>query len=1234
MKLAKTAFALALFGAASVFAKTLEEETASTYQWDDMSAVRINKEPAHSFYICHESAEALPKDILADDIKGLFFGAPYQSLNGKWKFFFAENPDAVKPEFFREKFDDKSWFDFSVPGTWQMNGFDHIYYANVNSELIFAKDGSRLPEYKDVNSRDNPSVGVLKPRINEIHRQSGIFRRDFDLKNLEEGRRYFIRFGGVKSGFKLFVNGNFAGYSEDSYTAAEFDITKFLRGGKNTIALQVFKFTTGSYLEIQDMPHTYGIIRDVALFSRPEVFVRDYFADIALSPDFKKAGINCDIEIENRSNSAQNKILKCVVFDSAAKPFATLIGGKKIEIAANSQQKISQKFELENFKLWSPDKPNLYRIAFVLSDENGENADAISNDIAFRKFEIKDKKLFLNGVRFFVKGVNRHNFSPEQGSAIAFDLIEKDISLIKEANINAIRTSHYPNDEKVYLLCDRRGIAVLDENNLESHELWIHVPGDSATYTVSCLDRMRNMVMRDRNFPCVFIWSLGNENAVKYTKNHKAMELLARKLDPQRFVHCEPATYSAENTCDFISPMYGGIQRMEDYLRRNLQKPFMFCEYCFAIGNGIGNFSDIWELFRKEPTLLGGFIWDWADRTLYLPWQGDKSKMFLAYGRNFGTPNSAGLWCASGIVSGDRKLTPKYFEVQRVLQNIHITPLDESAKKLRISNEFTATNLSEFDVWAASVFNGKEVAKKKLAPIDLPAGASAEFDISWLEPKNAAGVWHKQIRFVDKNGRVVATRQFFEKEVQPKKLLSSGKAVEIRQGGNSAELVSGNLKLVFDAENAQLVFLERGGKAVISSPLSLDIKAAWISNFGQCRREFEKYELNKLRLAKKSFKTQKISANCARAVCTQTFATPSGYGFEFECAYTMLGDKAVEAAVKITKLNDTPEKLYLPRAGVKMGIAKDFVKSANYLGRGPMMNYPDKLQAADFGAYKIDFANEVWGPKPQDCGNRGGVKNFAIVSDGEVLNVRALPNEALEMSLLPYTQEELDRAGNLEELPQPSGCELRVAAKVCGVGNGALGPSTRDEYRPHFKGSEAFKFVMVFDKPSNKKPLELSAFPPKLSYAQNILAENLPDESLKPKLEGGWISENAQISYSSVSKEYAPKNSNPLKCAGENFAFHTNRDDPIQYAIVDLGEARKVSGIKIFNRKDNEGNRTDRLRVLISADGKSWEKVWESNEARDAWIAPFGGLKDARYVKIQLDKKEYFHLSGIKIYGK
>ncbi|MBR4598183.1 MAG: discoidin domain-containing protein, partial [Opitutales bacterium] len=1156
--------------------------------------------------------------------------------NGKWKFFFAKNPEEAKPEFFREKFDDKGWFDFSVPGTWQMNGFDHIYYANVHSELIFDPNGGVLEEYKGMDSPDNPSIGVLKPRINEIHRQSGIFRREFELKNFGEGRRYFIRFGAVKSGFKLFVNGNFAGYAEDSYTTSEFDVTKFLRKGKNTVALQVFKFTTGSYLEVQDMPHTYGILRDVAIFSRPEVFVRDYFADIGLSGDFKKAEINCAIEIENRSQTPKTKFLKCVVFDKNAKPFATLLGGEKIEIAANSSKKISKKFDVEKFKLWSADNPNLYKIAFILADENGENADAISNDIAFRKFEIKDKQLFLNGVRFFVKGVNRHNFSPEQGSAISFELIEKDISLIKEANINSIRTSHYPNDEKVYLLCDRRGIAVLDENNLESHSLWRHVPGETGTYTVSCLDRMRNMVVRDRNFPCVFAWSLGNENGLSYTKNHKAMELLARELDPRRYIHCEIATYHEKNTSDFISPMYGGVQRMQEYLRMNKSKPFMFCEYCFAIGNGIGNLSDVWDLARKEPTLLGGFIWDWADRTLYLPWKGDKNKMFLAYGPNFGTPRDAGLWCASGVVLGDRSLTPKYFEVQRVLQNIYIRKSEADPEKLSISNEFTSRDLGEFDAYVSLIVDGAEVKSKKIPRLSLPAGKSADFEIPWIEPKNknAPGVYHKKISFVDKDGRVVATRQFFEKEIPSKKVLSSGKAVEIRQKDGKAELVSGGLKLIFDAENAQLLSIEKNGSPIISAPIELDIKAAWISNFGQSRREFEKLELNKMRLAKKSFKTQKLSANCARAICTQTFATPMGMGFEFECAYTMLGDRAVEAAVKITKINDTPEKLYLPRVGVKMGVSKDFVKSAKYMGRGPLMNYPDKLQAADFGVYNIDFDSEIIKyPKPQDCGNREGVKSCLILGEGGSLKILAPREGGLAMSMLPHTQQELEKARNYEDLPACAGFEFRIASKVCGVGNGALWLPTLDKYRPHFKGSEAFKFVMVFDKPA-KNLSEIENFPQKFSFNQNVLADNLQEESLKVKLEGDWISENASISYSSVSAEYAPRNSNPLKCKGENFAFHTNRDDPIQYAIIDLGSARKVSGLRIFNRKDNEGNRTDRLRAFISLDGKNWEKVWESNDAQEMWLAPFGGLKNARYVKIQLDKKEYFHLSGIQVYGK
>ena len=499
-------------------------EISKTYQWDDVSIFRINKEPARAFFVLGESLEDALKPISIDGVGAIYSARPYRLMNGGWRFFYFEKPSEVHPEFFEPNFDASKWESVGLPDTWQTRGVGKIYYTNILADFSFDESGKYFKEFEDVKSA-NPSEGVLRPRIPELHRCGGLYRKDFYLDDFSADKAYIFRVGAAKSGVKIFVNGKFAGYSEDSFTPAEFDISAFLKKGKNTVVLQVFKFTTGSYTEIQDMPHVMGVIRDVVLAERPKIRVADIVSDAVLDGEnFKYAA---KLFVKSDVPAAGNVSAELYFTDSK---------GKVIKTASADVRNLEADFNLSFKKgevfAWSADKPNLYQAVFVLK-RGGQILETAKIDAGFRTFYLDEKlRLVWNGSPLKIKGVNRHNYAPEKGSAVDFQTLKSDLLLIKNFNINAIRTSHYPNPEEFYMLCNRLGIFVLDENNLESHSLWNHVPGDSGTYDAQCVDRMQNMVKRDRNQPCVFGWSLGNENANHYTPAHKKMEAVAKKYAP------------------------------------------------------------------------------------------------------------------------------------------------------------------------------------------------------------------------------------------------------------------------------------------------------------------------------------------------------------------------------------------------------------------------------------------------------------------------------------------------------------------------------------------------------------------------------------------------------------------------------------------------------------------------------------------------------------------------------
>ena len=1218
------------------------------FVFEDIKTFKINKQPPRAFFISYPNPEAAPKKMGVEELEKIYETPNYMLLNGEWKFKFLNSAKEIKNEWVLAGFDDAKWDVLDVPNSWQCAGYDRIFYANVPAEFQFNKDGSRKKGYED-SGAENPGEAVLNPIIPDDHREAGVYRRNFVLPKNWKGREVFLRFNGVRTGFKVYVNGKFAGYAEDSFTPSEFDVSSLLKDGENSVAVIVYKYCTGGFFEMQDMPHMAGIIRDVMLVSRPKVYLRDYYAPAKISGDLKSAEIAFEAAVCNASGKdAKNFSIRAEIFGEEEKPLLSF-EEKLPEIKAGGEIKFSKKIGVKDFKLWSPDKPNLYAILISVCGESGDVLEAARADYAFKKFEVKGTGIFLNGKNVLFKGANRHDWSPDKGKACSFKWMKSDVENMKKININAVRTSHYPNDDLFYMLCARYGLMVLDECNQEQHGWRSTALLDFEPFIPASVDRMRNMVLRDRNAPSVVIFSLGNESAGKVTRGHGDMARVVRELSPMHYVHSEAecgeklagreAGYS-----DFASPMYGGVDRMNGYLRsQNKKYPFFFCEYAHAMGNSIGNLKGKWDLIRaNQDCLHGGFIWDWVDQSLLLPREDDPSKFYFSDGRDWKTSPSAGNFCLNGIVFADRTHSAKFYEVGRVYQDIQVSRPDGSRPNfVKIKNEFYATNLSEFDPKLEVFANGKKIYEKELPPIDLPAGESKEAELDIPDFKDNAEYFYalefrrRADNLFAKKGSAVSRTQFFLKDTAERpELKIKGGSVSVSRKGSAVVVKAGKCEYVFGEENARLEGMKFGSKQILAAPLDFDISSALIDNErgGEVGREFRSRKLDSLKTVNPEVEVEKLGRGAARIFCRKTLANAAGEGFFVEIVCTVLPGGIMQVCASAQKINSTPENLNVPRIGVKMGLAPE-LDSVEYYGRGGFANYEDRREAADVGLYRENVKDffEAFS-RPQDTGNREEVRYMKLAGKSGFGVQIVADKKPLPMAVLPYTQAEIAAAKHPHNLPDSTQSELRIAWRVRGLGNNACGPSARSQFKPNFKGKVSWSFILepVFDR--RNVPPEICSFPKALSYEPKPEAENLVLENLVPQPRGKWVSENAKITYSSIDERWAPKKDNLLATGEGAFSFHTKHEQN-PHLVVELERPENIVSVEILNREGGEGGRTSRLRMYVSDDAHTWRKVWADDENKDRWLADFKQPIRAKFIKLEMEKNEFFHLKRLRVFA-
>ena len=663
--------------------------------WATPQVVERNKEPAHATLIPFaDTLSALHGDRAA---------SPYrQSLNGLWKFHLAPNPAGAPKYFFKPEFDVSLWDEVQVPGNWQLQGYDIPRYTNVQYPFP-------IDDKNTVPADDNPT---------------GSYRYTFTLPDAWARRQIFIHFEGVDSAFHLWVNGQSVGYSQGSRLPAEFQLTPYLKPGENVMAVQVYRWSDGSYLEDQDFWRLSGIFRHVYLWAAPPVHIRDFWVQTALDADYHDAELKIRAKIRNHTQQAVTDYrLQAMLYDAADNPVLAAPISAALAVAADAETMLNLTQTVSNPDKWSAEFPNLYKLLLSLIDPVGNVIEIAQTRVGFREVTVQDGQIHINGTPILLKGVNRHEHDPDTGHVVSEDSMIRDIKLMKQHNINAVRTAHYPNDPRWYELCDEYGLYLYDEANIETHGVWDRLTKDSA-WQEAFMQRGIRMVEAHKNHPSIIVWSLGNESG--YGPNHEALSDWIRRHDPTRLVHYHPAEDAP--TVDILGPMYPSVDRIIEMAQKpNETRPIVMCEYAHAMGNSNGNLKEYWEAIAAYQRLQGGFIWDWVDQGLRRT--AETGEMWFAYGGDYGDSPNDYNFCINGLVSPDREPHPGLLEYKKVLEPVMVEAVDLEQGLIAVHNRYHFADLSHLAITWFVAEEGTVIQSGGLPVLQTPAGGKEQLEI-------------------------------------------------------------------------------------------------------------------------------------------------------------------------------------------------------------------------------------------------------------------------------------------------------------------------------------------------------------------------------------------------------------------------------------------------------------------------------------------------------------------------
>ena len=990
-----------------------------------------------------------------------------QCLNGDWKFQWVDSPSKAPVDFYKEGYNASSWKTLKVPANWELNGYGMPIYVNVDNEF-------RPNEPPFAPAKDNPV---------------GCYLTEFEIPETWKDRLTFINFGAVKSAYYVWVNGQFVGYTEDAKTNAEFDLTPYVKVGKNTLAVKVYRFSNGSYFECQDFWRLSGIERDVVVYSKPKLNITDYEVCADLDSTYKKGRFLICITLQNQTG----KDLKKEKVEVTIKDGENEILKLERDLAGmNGWFFIDAGRDLADIKPWSAEHPNLYRLEIKVLDKKGKEIERLENHIGFRTVEIKDGKLLVNGQYVLIKGVNRHEHDSYTGHVISRESMERDIALMKQMNINTVRTCHYPDDPYWYELCDKYGLYVWDEANCESHAQGYGEKSlaKDPQYEKMIWSRNRDMLERDRNHPSVIMWSMGNEcgNGVNFENTYYWM----KSSDPSRPVTYERAIY--DRNTDVIGLMYASPKYLQKFVDEGLDKegrPFIMVEYCHAMGNSMGGLKDYWDVIEANEQLQGGCIWDWVDQS-FIQHDKEKDVDWLAVGGDFGHAYGVGdddAFCANGIVSSDRRPHHHAAEVKKVYQPIKFTAKDLTWGKFEAKNWLSFTNASAFDC-DFEIFSAEKSLQKGRIDLDIKPFGTQEINIERLRIYGNPGE-EFFIRFSVKTkedqpympaGTEIAYDEFkLEWPSAEKEPWAKGKQVKYHAGMH--KVFNDDFELYFNFVSGNIAWFTFKGEELPIAQLKDNFWRAPTLNDevdGWALPRWKKAGLQHLKVkneGEKYYFDRMDSGMHFKQLDDYTVAVTATFGYyDDKDQLQIVVDKMYlidgEGNISITNRVEPMETVTsLPKVGMQFTLPLDY-RNLTYFGKDTE-NYPDRNASGKMGLYQTDalslFEQHV---VPQDNGNHSDTRWLALTSDKSNIGLFVTMQEPFNFSTYNFTDDNLTAARRINQLESKDFLTVNVDYKQAPIGTATCGPGVEEKY---VLGNQVYEYTVLlraYDK--SQDPIELT----------------------------------------------------------------------------------------------------------------------------------------------------------------
>ena len=1004
--------------------------------WENEKIIGVNKLPAHSLYIPFSSVEALKKDPTYTLPWEQTKSALWKSLDGNWKFNWVKQPSELPVDFYKKNYDVSGWKEIPVPSNWEKEGYGTPIYTNIT--YPFKNDPPFIKPVKGWTSEKEPNP-------------VGSYKRSFDIPANWDGKNIFLHFDGAYSAMYVWINGKQVGYSQGANNGAEFDITNYVKKGKNDISVQVYRWSDGSYIEDQDMFRLSGIHRRVYLFATPKLHIRDFFIKTTFpGGDYSSAQLTINTYLKNnaaRLNKAGQ--IMVTILDPNGKTVHTF----NAKVAINdkeSQGVVNLRARIEHPLLWSAETPNLYTAIFALKDDKGQNTEVLSSKFGFRDVIIKDKRVFINGQQVFFKGVNRHDLDPRYGKAVPVALMQKDILMMKRHNINTIRTSHYPNDPRMYTMYDYYGLYVIAEADLECHGN--QSISDDPDWIPAYVDRNVRNVLEHKNHPSIFMWSMGNESGAG--QNFKAVYKAIKDIDTSRPVHYE----GYNEVADVDSRMYPSLKDMQRVDEANTNKPFILCEYDHSMGNAMGNLKEYWDYIEHSKRMIGGCIWDWVDQSLVK--QGEPLNHYYL-GGDFGDKPNDGTFCNDGLTTPDRRVTAKLMEVKKVYQYIKFS-YDGA---FTITNKYDFLNLNQFDFKWVLLKDGVAVDSANIVVPSVAPDSSFSFQPALPEMDanghelllNIKATLKSPSRWADAGYLVAAEQIPISKKPRFHKIYDRAAfaaPAAMTQSNDSLLITGPGFAITFNKKSGLLTSLQYNHQEQIYNAEGPVFN--WYRSIDNDVRRFSK---TNIRVKDFSVSTNATDKTILVKTKMEADITREKAVFPYEVTYTIYPN----GKIKVASTFHTGDGYMPPRFGLRMSLVPQS-EQVNWYGRGPFENYPDRKSGAFLGIYHktvTEMGHEHY-VHAQSMGEREDTR-WVSLTNAQNKGLKVVSLDHLSFSALHFTDNDAWQAFHdfaLDSVSQPQ-VYLTLDCLQRGLGNASCGPQPLKQYEMPKNATLRYSFLIA-----------------------------------------------------------------------------------------------------------------------------------------------------------------------------